>query len=138
MTIEGSQCTAVQIFEHVLELPLHFKSSLLSVQPGRRRGAGVLHPAARNEPVTVSRRNGMLCNWHVNLVQYVLGGRPEEGVVMGALLLAMAAGNAPLVMRFFAGTPGPPRLLALVATAGVLLMVVRPPLPLKVGSHLKF
>ena len=51
---------------------------------------------------------------------------------MGALLLAVAAGNAPLVLRFFNGTPGPPRALALVAAAGVLLMLLRPPLPLKV------
>jgi len=67
-------------------------------------------------------------------LQYVLGGRPEEGVVMGALLLTVAAGNAPLVMRFFAGTPGPPRLLALTAVAGLLLVVVRPPLPMKVRA----
>ena len=53
---------------------------------------------------------------------------------MGALLMAVAAGNAPLVMRFFAGTPGPPRLLAATALAGLLLAVVRPPLPLKVNG----
>ena len=52
---------------------------------------------------------------------------------MGALLLAVAAGNAPLVVRFFAGTPGPPRVLAANALAGLLLAVVRPPLPLKVA-----
>ncbi len=65
------------------------------------------------------------------------GGRPEEGLVMGALLAAVAVGSMPLVFKFFNGTPGPPRALALLAASGLLLMILRPPLPLRVRLRLR-
>lgn len=68
-------------------------------------------------------------------LQFMSGGRPEEGLVMGALLVAVAVGSMPLVFKFFNTTPGPPRVLALVGAAGLLLMLLRPPLPLRVRPH---
>lgn len=70
------------------------------------------------------------------IVQFLSGGRPAEGLVTGALLVAIAAGCMPLVFKFFSGTPGPPRLLAMVLAAGLMLMMLRPPLPLKVRPPL--
>jgi hypothetical protein len=66
------------------------------------------------------------------VAQFLSGGRPSEGLVTGALLVAVAVSCMPLVFKFFSHTPGPPRLLALVLAAGLLIAVLQPPLPLKV------
>ena len=55
-------------------------------------------------------------------------------MLLGALLLAVAAGWIPLVARFYSGSTAAARAVALVAAAGALLIMLRPPLPVKVRT----
>ena len=65
-----------------------------------------------------------------DLLQVGGGGvRPSEAVLAGTLLLGCAGGCIPLVRRHYAATIGPRRAVALVAAAGLLLALLRPPLP---------
>ncbi|KAL6767813.1 hypothetical protein ACKKBF_B36715 [Auxenochlorella protothecoides x Auxenochlorella symbiontica] len=60
--------------------------------------------------------------------------RPGEAALLGALLLLLCACLAPLVARWHAAEPAPRRALALLAGLGVLLLALRPPLPLAGGA----
>lgn len=71
---------------------------------------------------------------HARLALYdvaavALGGRPPAPVLLGGLVLAAAAGCAPIVAVQFPAAPGARRALALAASAGALLLLLRPPLP---------
>lgn len=55
-------------------------------------------------------------------------------MLLGLLLLAVAAGWVPLVARFYSGSQGGPRAVAVVAAAGGLMVLLRPPLPAEVWS----
>jgi hypothetical protein len=69
------------------------------------------------------------------VLQRALGGRPTEAVLLGGLLLGMAAGCAPIVACQFPSAQRAKRALALVAAAGGMLVLLRPPLPTKVPKR---
>ncbi len=64
-----------------------------------------------------------------DIMRAVLGGRPPAAVLLGALLLAVAAGCAPIAVLQFPTAAGARRALALAASAGALLLLLRPPIP---------
>ena len=55
-----------------------------------------------------------------------------QGLVLGVLLLLVAAGCQPLIFRHFGHSFVAKRLVAVTAAAGVLLVLLRPPMPVKV------
>ena len=63
-----------------------------------------------------------------------LGARPAEGTLVGALLLVAAGGCTPLLTRHYPQWREGRRWLGLAAVAGLLLTVLRPPLPLQACS----
>ena len=64
-----------------------------------------------------------------------LSGRPpSEGLLIGAVILALAGGCAPLVLRFYAQDSGLRRVLLLAGTLGLMLVLLQPPLPIQVSS----
>lgn len=66
------------------------------------------------------------------VLQRLAGGRPTEAVLVGCLVLGVAAGCAPIVACQHASSHRARRWLALLAAAGALLVLLRPPLPFKV------
>ena len=89
-------------------------------------GQGVAQAAA----VAAAVLNARMALYDV--LRAALGGRPPEAVLLGGLLLAAAAGCAPIVARQFPGAAGARRALALGASAGALMLLLRPPLPAQV------
>ncbi len=73
------------------------------------------------------------------VLQRVMGGRPTEAVLLGCLLLGVAAGCAPIVACQYSTSQRARRSLAFLAAAGALLVMLRPPLPTKVraGSSIR-
>ncbi len=69
------------------------------------------------------------------VVQFLGDRRPSEAIVSGVLVLVAAAGCLPLVLRYYDHAPGVKRTLVLAASAGMLLILLRPPLPMKVGMR---
>ena len=59
---------------------------------------------------------------------------PQEALLAGCLLLTVAAGWVPLVARFYSGSGFGAKAVAMVAAAGVLVIMLRPPLPIEVGA----
>ena len=55
-----------------------------------------------------------------------------QGLVVGVLLLLVAAGCQPLILRHFGHSFVGKRLVAVTAAAGVLFVLLRPPMPVKV------
>lgn len=75
------------------------------------------------------------------ILQRAIGGRPTEAVLLGCLLLGVAAGCAPIVAFQYSDSVRARRWMAFLAAAGALLVMLRPPLPTKVryiclGSYL--
>lgn len=70
-----------------------------------------------------------------DVLRAALGGRPSEAVLLGGLLLAAALGCAPIAARQFPGAAGARRALALGASAGALMLLLRPPLPAQVPTQ---
>ena len=66
------------------------------------------------------------------VLQRLMGGRPTEAVLAGCLLLGAAAGCAPILACQFPYSVRARRWLAIVAAAGALLVLLRPPLPTQV------
>ena len=66
------------------------------------------------------------------VLQRLAGGRPTEAVLVGCLLLGVAAGCAPVVACQHPTSQRAQRWLALLAATGALLVLLRPPLPFKV------
>ncbi|KAK9785342.1 hypothetical protein WJX73_005937 [Symbiochloris irregularis] len=71
-----------------------------------------------------------------------MGGRPPpEGLLVGAIILALAAGCAPLTMRFYSQDAGIRRVVLLAGAFGLTLVLLQPPLPIQGGAecpHLPF
>lgn len=67
------------------------------------------------------------------ILQRVNGGRPTEAVLAGCLLLGAAAGCAPIVACQYPHSQRGRRWLAILAAAGALLVLLRPPLPTQAG-----
>ena len=66
------------------------------------------------------------------VLQRLHGGRPTEALLLGCLLLGAAAGCAPIALLQYGQAQGARRALALTAALGMLLVMLRPPLPTKV------
>ena len=60
------------------------------------------------------------------------GGRPTEAVLLGCLLLGVALGCSPILVLQYSQAQLGRRALVLTAALGMLLMMLRPPLPTKV------
>ena len=61
------------------------------------------------------------------LFQNVINNRsthPKEGTLLGALLLSVAAGCAPLLMRFFPNDQKARRFMAMLVSGGLLLVLI--------------
>jgi hypothetical protein len=70
-----------------------------------------------------------------DILHMVLNRRPSEALATGALLLAASLGCIPLVSRYYKGLQQAKRALLLTAAAGLLLMLLRPPLPVSGGAE---
>jgi len=98
-----------------------------------RHGAGASQPSALSPAVGLSHAVAVVlavarARYLVfDAVALLAGPHPSEGLVLGALVLAMAAGLVPLVRRFYAHLPGARRAVALVGCLGALLVLLRPP-----------
>ncbi|KAK9827740.1 hypothetical protein WJX81_008185, partial [Elliptochloris bilobata] len=68
-----------------------------------------------------------------DVLRAALDGRPPEAVVLGTLLLAAMLGCVPIAARQFPNAASAKRALALGASAGALLLLLRPPLPAQGG-----
>ncbi|CAK0743676.1 hypothetical protein CVIRNUC_001488 [Coccomyxa viridis] len=68
------------------------------------------------------------------VLQRLHGGRPTEALLLGCLLLGAAAGCAPIALLQYGQAQGARRALALTAALGMLLVMLRPPLPTKGGA----
>lgn len=67
-----------------------------------------------------------------DVVRWAVEGRPSESLLLGLLLLTAALGCAPLARLLFPGAAGAQRALVMGITGGLLLVLLRPPLPIKV------
>lgn len=68
----------------------------------------------------------------------LLGYPPSAGALTGALIIALALAQLPLVQQRYPHSQSAKRLLASVAALGLLLAILKPPLPAKVISHATF
>ena len=66
------------------------------------------------------------------VLQRLHGGRPTEALLLGCLLLGAALGCAPVALLQYSQAQGAWRALVLTAALGMLLVMLRPPLPTKV------
>jgi hypothetical protein len=68
----------------------------------------------------------------------LLDRKPSESVAAGSLLLAVATGLIPMLNTYYAGTQTssfPKRAVFLAGSLGILLILLRPPLPIKGGAE---
>ena len=68
----------------------------------------------------------------------LLERKPSESVAAGSLLVAVAAGWIPMVMTYFGAEKAsslPKRTVVIVGSLGLLLILLRPPLPIKGGGE---
>lgn len=66
------------------------------------------------------------------VLQRLHGGRPTEALLLGCLLLGVALGCAPILLLQYSQAQSARRALVLTAALGMLLVMLRPPLPTKV------
>eukprot|EP00898_Chlorokybus_atmophyticus_P000526 jgi/Chlat1/1474/Chrsp12S02013 len=86
-------------------------------------GRGVLQAVAVVVAVLFSR------NTVFELLAWWTGGRPSEGTLAGTLLLLTAAGLFPLVTVHYPQQQGFRRAVVLLGAAGVMFILLKPPLP---------
>ena len=67
-----------------------------------------------------------------DILQLVLGYPPSAGLLAGASLVALAMAQIPLLEQRYPHSQSPRRAMAAVAAFGVMLALLRPPLPEKV------
>lgn len=60
---------------------------------------------------------------------------PQEGVLLGSLLLTIALGCMPLVGRFYPHSQAARRAAALGLSAAALLILLTPPMPIRGGAR---
>ena len=70
-----------------------------------------------------------------DMLHLFLSRRPSEALATGALLVAIVLGCLPLVTRYYKSNAQVKRTLVLTAAAGLLLMLLRPPLPVSGGAE---
>lgn len=76
-----------------------------------------------------------------DILKLVYNRRPSEALAAGSLLIVASLGCVPLVSRYYRTSAQAKRLVLLTATLGLLLAVLRPPLPITGGAkcpHLPF
>ena len=76
-----------------------------------------------------------------DLLHLLFNRRPSEALATGALLILAALGCIPLVSRYYKTSAQAKRVLLLTTAAGLLLVLLRPPLPVSGGAecpHLPF
>lgn len=76
-----------------------------------------------------------------DMLRLLLNRRPSEALAAGSLVLAAGAGCIPLVGRYYRGSVQIKRVLLLTISSGLLLALLRPPLPVRGGArcpHLPF
>ncbi len=66
------------------------------------------------------------------VLHQVNGGRPTEAVLLGCLLLGVALGCAPILVLQYSQAQLGRRALVLTTALGMLLVMLRPPIPTKV------
>ena len=66
-------------------------------------------------------------------LQLLLGYPPHAGVLMGALIVALALAQLPLLQQRYPHSQSAKRLVACLAAVGLLLAILKPPLPDKVS-----
>ncbi len=71
-----------------------------------------------------------------DLLLLFLGYPPSAGLLAGASLVALALAQIPLLQQRYPHLQSARRAMAAVAAFGVLLALLRPPLPEKVGASL--
>ena len=71
-----------------------------------------------------------------DLLLLFLGYPPSAGLLAGASLVVLALTQIPLLQQRYPHSQSARRTIAAVATFGVLLALLRPPLPEKVGASL--
>lgn len=70
-----------------------------------------------------------------DIAQFVLDRRPSEALMAGLLLLLCALGCLPMVQRYYPHSQQAKRALLLAVALSALLMLLRPPLPIRGGAE---
>ena len=65
----------------------------------------------------------------------LLDRKPSEALAAGSLLLAIAVGLLPMINTYYRQGEGPRRVAVLIGSLGLLLILLRPPLPIKGGAE---
>ena len=76
-----------------------------------------------------------------DVLHIVLNRRPSEALALGSLLIIVGIGSIPLVLRYCKSNSRARRLVFLVTSLGLMLSILRPPLPIHGGAkcpHLPF
>ena len=68
-----------------------------------------------------------------DVLQLALGYPPSAGLLAGASLVALALAQIPLLQQRYPHSQSPRRAMAAVAAFGIMLALLRPPLPEKVS-----
>jgi hypothetical protein len=69
-----------------------------------------------------------------DIMEFILDRRPSESLLAGSLVVIGSLGCLPLITRCYPTFTGPKRMVLLGAVFGALLILLRPPLPVKGGS----
>ena len=70
-----------------------------------------------------------------DILQFILDRRPSEALVAGTLMIAAAAGCLPLITRCYPAMATPKHVALLAIVFGAMLILLRPPLPIRGGSE---
>eukprot|EP00798_Chlamydomonas_sp_ICE-L_P021509 gene21509-28492_t len=70
-----------------------------------------------------------------DIVQFLLAARPNEGILLGSLLLLAAIALAPFVMTCYSQNQTVVRSMAILVMTGALLILMQPPLPIHTGAR---
>ena len=70
-----------------------------------------------------------------DVLQVILGRRPSEGLLLGSLLILSSCACVPLVRTHFPLSQGARRTLISALAAGLVIALVRPPLPIAGGAR---
>eukprot|EP01026_Neomeris_dumetosa_P003152 TRINITY_DN10858_c1_g2_i1.p1 TRINITY_DN10858_c1_g2~~TRINITY_DN10858_c1_g2_i1.p1 ORF type:complete len:556 (-),score=45.39 TRINITY_DN10858_c1_g2_i1:41-1708(-) len=70
-----------------------------------------------------------------DVVQYLLGNVPSEGMLLGVLVLTLATGCLPLIVKCYPQSQVARKLVGILVLAGILLLMLKPPAPIQGGSQ---
>lgn len=110
--------------------PISFGSSACCIMPGTTHNAGYDHDLLCLSALPTCAWT--FCRFAIFDSLAWLGGRPPaEGLLVGAIILALAGGCAPLTMRFYSQDRGISRTVLLAGAFGLTLVLLQPPLPIQ-------